>query len=122
MVSASLEQVLNRLGRLRDARTGLPISSHRQRIGPAIVAGKKALRLALRPLIDELLRKQADFNEDALLVIRTLVFDIKSLQDAALASQQNIEERLRRLEKNVERLAARNPSASTVPPSPLHRE
>lgn len=122
MVSAALQQVLDRLGSLRHAQVGLPITSHRNRVGPVIVAGKKALRFTLRPLIEELLRKQALFNEDALLVMRTLVLDMKSLQDAALASQQSIEERLRRLEEHVERLVSREKGASSRRSSPARRK
>jgi hypothetical protein len=121
MVSASLEQVLARLGELRDPRKGLPITSHRPRIGRVLVAGKSAMRAALTPFINELLRKQADFNEDALLVLRALVLDMKSLQDAALASQQETELRLRRLEKQVERLLARE-TGTSAPLVPAHRE
>jgi hypothetical protein len=122
MVSASLQQVLEHLGELRDARIGLPVTSHRRRIGRVIVASKRALRFVLQPLINELLRKQTVFNEEALLVIRTIAFDLKSLQDSALAGQPEIEQRLSRLEKNVERLAARDLGSNGIASNPVKRE
>jgi acyl CoA:acetate/3-ketoacid CoA transferase alpha subunit len=116
MVSMALQDALERLGKLRDAASGLPILSHRAGIGALVVSGKKLMRSMTQPMINEVLRKQSRFNEEALLVLRTLVLDLKSLQDGLLAAQGDVEERLRRLEKNVERLAgasAKNAATST---------
>jgi hypothetical protein len=122
MVSSALQQALEQLSSLRDAAAGLPISSHRRGIGRLIVSGKKLMRSMTQPMINEVLRKQSRFNEELLMVARTLVLDLKSLQDGVLAAQVDHEERLRRLEKNVERLAGESRPDAARAPSPAFRE
>jgi hypothetical protein len=117
MVSIALQEALERLGMLRDAAEGLPILSHRVGVGTLIVSGKKLMRAVSQPMINEVLRKQSRYNEEALLILRTLVLDLKSLQDGVLAANADFEERLRRLEKNVERLVG--PSARGPAPTSL---
>jgi hypothetical protein len=122
MVSSALQQALEQLSSLRNAASGLPISSHRRGVGRIIVSGKKLMRRMTQPMINEVLRKQSRFNEEMLLVLRTLVLDLKSLQDGLLAAHSDIEERLRRLEKNVERLAGESRPDAAKAPSPVFRE
>ncbi len=122
MVSSALQHALEQLSGLRDAAAGLPISSHRRGVGRLIVSGKKLMRRITQPMINEVLRKQSHFNEELLTILRTVILDLKSLQDGALAAQGDVEERLRRLERNVERLAggaAHDPAKS---PGPAFRE
>ena len=122
MVSSGLQQALEQLASLRDAAAGLPISSHRPGIGRLIVSGKKLVRRMTQPMVNEVLRKQSGFNEETLVILRTVILDLKSLQDGALAAQVDIEERLLRLEKNVERLAGETTRDAARSPSPAFRE
>src|SRR5580692_10930656 len=115
MVSSGLQQALEQLNSLRDAAKGLPISSHRRGIGALVVSSKKLLRRMTQPMINEVLRKQSRFNEETLVILRTLILDLKSLQDGVLAMQLDFEERLRRLEKNVERLAGETTHQAATP-------
>jgi hypothetical protein len=121
MVSTALQQVLDRLGSLRDAQKGLPISSHRPGVGRLVVSVKRLMRFVLQPLINEILLKQSRFNEETLVVLRSLVLDLKSLQDGTIAANADVEERLRRMEKNIERLAQASRSESGQLTSPVFR-
>jgi hypothetical protein len=47
----------------KDSRYADPPSSHRPVVGPVLVAAKRAFRLAFQPFINEVLRKQVEFNE-----------------------------------------------------------
>jgi hypothetical protein len=47
----------------KDSRYVEPPSSHRPVVGPVLVTAKRAFRLAFQPFINEVLRKQVEFNE-----------------------------------------------------------
>ena len=47
----------------KDSRYADPPSSHRPLVGPVLVTAKRAFRLAFQPFINEVLRKQVEFNE-----------------------------------------------------------
>jgi hypothetical protein len=47
----------------RDTRYAPPPTSHRPLVGPALVLAKRAFRLAFQPFINEILRRQVEFNE-----------------------------------------------------------
>ncbi|HSP81195.1 MAG TPA: hypothetical protein VLQ93_21930, partial [Myxococcaceae bacterium] len=47
----------------KDSRYAEPPTSHRPVVGPALVLAKRAFRLAFQPFINEVLRRQVEFNE-----------------------------------------------------------
>ena len=47
----------------KDSRYVEPATSHRPVVGPALVMAKRAFRLAFQPFINEVMRKQVEFNE-----------------------------------------------------------
>jgi len=47
----------------KDTRYAEPPTSHRPVVGPALVIAKRAFRLAFQPFINEVLRRQVEFNE-----------------------------------------------------------
>lgn len=48
---------------LRDTRHAPPPTSHRPLVGPTLVLAKRAFRLLFQPFINEVLRRQVEFNE-----------------------------------------------------------
>lgn len=58
----------------KDSRYADPPSSHRPLVGPVLVTAKRAFRLAFQPFINEMLRKQVEFNE-AILDSLALIYE-----------------------------------------------
>jgi predicted RecB family endonuclease len=104
MIPATAGALLRRLNELRDVRLGLPITSHRRGVGKVVVASKKAFRLTLQPFVNELLRKQAEFNETAIETLKVLASEISSLESAVLSFRAGQDARIKQLEAEVERL------------------
>lgn len=118
MFPSAAKHLLDRLALYSDARTGLPIESHRQRIGAALVMAKKGFRKSFQPFLNEALRKQALFNEAALDTFKSLYRELSSLESAVLAFRTSNDLRLRHLEEKLSALqqASREAPALQVVP------
>jgi hypothetical protein len=104
MFPSAARHLLDRLTEFRDARTGLPIDSHRRRVGAALVLAKKGFRKSLQPFLNEALRKQALFNDAALDTFKSLYRELASLESAVLAFRTASDVRIRKLEDAVSSL------------------
>ncbi len=82
-----------------DARHSPVAASHRPMIGWAVVLLKRTIGLALQPLINEVLRKQVEFNQAILAAMVQIDHDLQQhLRNQSLWNEE-IEKRLERLEK-----------------------
>lgn len=83
----------------RDTRYAPPPTSHRPLVGPALVLAKRAFRLAFQPFINEILRRQVEFNE-AILDSLARLYE-QQQEQARLQAQwrRRVEERLEALAK-----------------------
>ncbi|QDE84248.1 hypothetical protein [Myxococcus xanthus] len=90
-----------------DSRYAEPATSHRGGItGTALVLAKRAFRLAFQPFINEVLRKQVEFNESILDALAT-VHDVQREQARAQAAwRKELERRLAKLEATGTRTEA----------------
>lgn len=95
----AIEGYVKRLFELRDARTGLPITSHRPGVGRAVVAAKQAFRSAFQPFLNEALRKQAEFNETLAQWAQAVTRAVVRQEAEAEAFREQVEGRLRALEQ-----------------------
>ena len=96
---------LRQLEALSDVRAGLPITSHRPGpTGLALIFAKKLFRRASQVFINELMRKQQQFNDIAIELFYVVYRDIQSLEGATLAMRAGLQERIRDLETAVKRL------------------
>lgn len=83
----------------KDTRYADPPSSHRPLVGPALVLAKRAFRLAFQPFINEVMRKQVEFNE-AILDSLALIYEQQRENARTQAAwRKELNERLSRLEK-----------------------
>ncbi len=83
----------------KDSRYAEPATSHRPVVGPVLVLAKRAFRLAFQPFINEVLRRQVEFNEAILDSLATL-YEHQRVQARTQALwREEVEERLARLEK-----------------------
>ncbi|NOJ77035.1 hypothetical protein [Myxococcus xanthus] len=82
-----------------DSRYVEPATSHRGGLtGTALVLAKRAFRLTFQPFINEVLRKQVEFNESILDALATL-HDVQREQARAQAAwRKELERRLAKLE------------------------
>ncbi len=82
-----------------DSRHAEPATSHRGGLtGAALVLAKRAFRLTFQPFINEVLRKQVEFNESILDALATL-HDVQREQARAQAAwRKELERRLASLE------------------------
>jgi len=74
-----VEALLASLAEDADAAQGFPPQSHRK-LGSAVVAAKKGLRLALQPFINETFARQKVFNRRLLDTIAALHAENRALQ------------------------------------------
>ncbi len=103
--------LLKQMEQLQDVRLGLAISSHRKApLGPGLVLAKKTYRKLFQPFINELMRKQAQFNEHLVSFGYAVYRDLRSTDSAAQAMVAGLQVRIRRLEEAVTRLEARLPA------------
>jgi hypothetical protein len=87
----------------KDSRYADPPSSHRPVVGPLLVFAKRTFRLGFQPFINEMLRKQVEFNEAILDALAT-VYEHQQLQSQAQAQwRKEVAERLARLERQGEK-------------------
>ena len=83
----------------KDSRYAEPPTSHRPGVGPVLVLAKRAFRLAFQPFINEVLRKQVEFNE-AILDSLALVYEQQREESRAqTAWRREVVARLSALEK-----------------------
>jgi hypothetical protein len=82
----------------KDSRYADPPSSHRPVVGPVLVLAKRAFRLAFQPFINEMLRRQVEFNEAILESLATLYEHQRESARTQALWRQELERRLARLE------------------------
>ncbi len=93
----------------KDSRYAEPATSHRPVVGPVLVLAKRAFRGAFQPFINEVLRKQVEFNE-AILDSLALIYEQQRENARTQAAwRKELTERLARLEK--EQPASKPPGA-----------
>ena len=86
----------------KDSRYAEPPTSHRPGVGPVLVLAKRAFRLAFQPFINEMLRKQVEFNE-AILDSLALVYEQQREETRAQAAwRREVMARLAALEQPPE--------------------
>lgn len=99
--------------RLRaDSRYADPASSHRPLVGPALVAAKRSFRAVFQPFINEVLRRQVEFNESLLNSLAVIYEQVRVQAQTQVLWRRELEERLEQLETKV--ASAR--VAEVVPP------
>ncbi|MDY7229544.1 hypothetical protein [Hyalangium rubrum] len=82
----------------KDTRYADPPSSHRPVVGPALVLAKRAFRKAFQPFINEMMRKQVEFNE-AILDSLALIYEQQRENARTQAAwRKELGERLSKLE------------------------
>ena len=90
----------------KDSRYAEPPTSHRPGVGPVLVMAKRAFRLAFQPFINEVLRKQVEFNEAILDSLALLYEHQREDSRTQAAWRREVTERLAQLE------SARHPAAT----------
>jgi hypothetical protein len=94
----------------KDSRYAEPPTSHRPVLGPLLVFAKRTFRLGFQPFINEMLRKQVEFNEAILDALATM-YEHQQLQSRTQAQwRKEVAERLARLERKGAKDAAREGS------------
>ncbi|SEM06574.1 hypothetical protein SAMN05444354_11128 [Stigmatella aurantiaca] len=92
-------QVLQAPREKQDTRYADPATSHRPVVGPVLVFAKRSFRRLFQPFINEVMRRQVEFNE-ALLDSLALIYDEQRENARAQAAwRKDITERLERLEQ-----------------------
>jgi hypothetical protein len=82
----------------KDTRYADPPSSHRPVVGPVLVLAKRAFRLTFQPFINEIMRRQVEFNEAILESLATLYEHQQESARTQALWRQELERRLARLE------------------------
>jgi hypothetical protein len=91
----------------RDSRYAEPATSHRPVLGPLLVFAKRTFRLGFQPFINEVLRKQVEFNEAILDALAT-VYEHQQLQARTQAQwRKEMAERISQLERQGKKDAKR---------------
>jgi hypothetical protein len=83
----------------KDTRYADPPSSHRPLVGPALVLAKRAFRLAFQPFINEVMRKQVEFNEAILDSLALIYEQQRESARTQAAWRKELSERLARIEQ-----------------------
>lgn len=83
----------------KDSRYAEPPSSHRPVVGPVLVLAKRAFRMAFQPFINEVMRKQVEFNEAILDSLALLYEQQRENARTQAAWRKELGERLARLEQ-----------------------
>ncbi|WP_224245725.1 hypothetical protein [Hyalangium gracile] len=91
----------------KDSRYAEPATSHRPVVGPALVLAKRAFRLAFQPFINEVLRKQVEFNEAILDSLALIYEQQRESARTQAAWRREVTERLARLEASRPRTPRR---------------
>ncbi|ADO71337.1 hypothetical protein [Stigmatella aurantiaca] len=92
-------QVLQAPREKQDTRYAEPATSHRPVVGPVLVFAKRSFRRIFQPFINEVMRRQVEFNE-ALLDSLALIYD-EQRENARIqaAWRKDVSERLAQLEQ-----------------------
>lgn len=99
----------------KDTRYAEPATSHRPVVGPVLVLAKRAFRQAFQPFINEVLRKQVEFNE-AILDSLALIYEQQRENARTQAAwRKEISERIARLEQPQGKPAKPRGSRSRAP-------
>ncbi|XXF80659.1 hypothetical protein P2318_13175 [Myxococcaceae bacterium GXIMD 01537] len=100
---AAWPQVLQAPREKKDTRYAEPATSHRPVVGPVLVLAKRTFRGLFQPFINEVMRRQVEFNEA---ILDSLALIYEQQQERARAEmrwREAQEARLRRLEQQHER-------------------
>ncbi|MBU8896540.1 hypothetical protein KRR26_13040 [Corallococcus sp. M34] len=81
-----------------DSRHAEPATSHRPGVGPVLVAVKRAFRFTFQPFINEMLRRQVEFNESILDALATVIENQREHARTQAQWRRDVEARLARLE------------------------
>ncbi|MBX5480939.1 MAG: hypothetical protein IRZ16_03690 [Myxococcaceae bacterium] len=85
--------------RLRaDSRYADPATSHRPLIGPVLVAAKRSFRFLFQPFINEVLRRQVEFNQSILSSLALMYEQVKVNAQTQAMWRKEVERRLEALE------------------------
>ena len=98
----------------KDSRYAEPPTSHRPGLGPVLVLAKRAFRLTCQPFINEVLRKQVEFNEAILDSLALLYEHQREESRSRTAWRREVMERLSTLEKAARGKTSPSDSDSTV--------
>lgn len=91
---AEFNRLVDELEANRDVRDGLPVTSHRPWLGPALVRSKQAFRLAFQPFINELFSRQAVFNDRLVESLQVVQRQFERVEQALSNVDRRIDERL----------------------------
>lgn len=92
--------ILEEPRRRADVRFADPATSHRPLVGPALVAAKRTFRAVFQPFINEMLRRQVEFNESLLSSLAVMYEQLRVQAQTQALWRKEIEERLEALEKS----------------------
>jgi hypothetical protein len=99
---AAWPQVLQAPREKKDTRYADPATSHRPGVGPVLVVAKRTFRKLFQPFINEVMRRQVEFNE-ALLDSLAHIYDQQQERMRADARwREALDARLKRLEQQLE--------------------
>lgn len=87
--------------RRADSRYADPATSHRPVVGPVLVAAKRAFRLAFQPFINEVLRRQVEFNESILGSLALIYEQVRVNARTQALQREELEARLRAMEEQL---------------------
>ncbi len=91
----------------KDTRYADPPTSHRPGVGVVLVAAKRAFRLAFQPFINEVMRRQVEFNEAILESLATIYEHQQEGARTQALWRQEMERRMARLEAEREEADAK---------------
>lgn len=83
----------------KDTRYAEPATSHRPVVGPALVLAKRAFRGVFQPFINEVMRKQVEFNEAILDSLALIYEQQRESARTQAAWRKEISEKLAKLEQ-----------------------
>jgi hypothetical protein len=83
----------------KDSRYADPATSHRPGVGPVVVLAKRTFRKLFQPFINEVLRKQVEFNEAILDSLALLYEQQRENARTQAAWRKELGQRLARLER-----------------------
>lgn len=109
--------ILDEPRRRMDTRYADPATSHRPVVGPVLVAAKRGFRAAFQPFINEMLRRQVEFNEAILTSLAGIYEQVRVNARTQALWRDELMERLDALERKPSNEAstsrARSPKRKT---------
>lgn len=120
-VESAWPPILEDPRRRADVRQVEPATSHRPLVGPALVAAKRTFRAVFQPFINEVLRRQVEFNESILNALAVMYEESRVQSRTQALWRDAIEARLDALERRSSSGAAeppgRDPQKNGPPPN-----